>query len=57
MKGAWLGFSWRHTPAHFFRSILEGVAFEYAYYLHILRQLIPNLSLVEARVVGGAQKV
>jgi xylulokinase len=56
MKGAWLGFSWRHTPAHFFRSILEGVAFEYAYYLHILRQLIPDLSLVEARVVGGGAK-
>ena len=53
MRGAWLGFSWGHTQAHFFRAVLESVAFEYAYYLSILRDLIPNLSLVEARAVGG----
>ncbi|MFC1975087.1 FGGY-family carbohydrate kinase [Chloroflexota bacterium] len=58
MRGAWLGFSWGHTQAHFFRAILESVAFEYAYYLSILRDLIPNLSLLEARAVGGgAQSV
>ncbi len=53
MRGAWLGFSWGHTQAHFFRAVLESVAFEYAYYLGILRDLIPDLSLVEARAVGG----
>ena len=53
MRGAWLGFSWGHTQAHFFRAVLESVAYEYAYYLGILRELIPNLSLVEARAVGG----
>lgn len=53
MRGAWLGFSWGHTQAHFFRAVLESVAFEYAYYLRILRDLIPKLSLLEARVVGG----
>ncbi|MHC1784221.1 MAG: FGGY-family carbohydrate kinase [Anaerolineaceae bacterium] len=53
MRGAWLGFSWGHTQAHFFRAILEGVAFEYAYYLRILKTLLPGLELVEARAVGG----
>lgn len=53
MRGAWLGFSWGHTQAHFTRSVLESVAFEYAYYLGILRDLIPHLDLFEARVVGG----
>jgi xylulokinase len=48
-----MGFSWGHTQAHFFRAVLESVAFEYAYYLNILRDLIPDLSLLEARVVGG----
>jgi xylulokinase len=56
MRGAWVGFSWGHTQAHFFRSILEGIAFEYAYYLRILGELIPDLSLVEARVIGGGAK-
>lgn len=53
MRGAWLGFSWGHTQAHFARSLLESVTYEYAYYLGILRDLIPDLNLFEARVAGG----
>ena len=53
MRGSWLGFSFGHTQAHFVRSVLEGVAYEYAYYLSILQELIPDLALFESRVVGG----
>jgi xylulokinase len=53
MRGAWLGFSWGHTQAHFARAVLEGVAYEYAYYLSILRSLTAGLELVETRAVGG----
>jgi xylulokinase len=53
MRGAWLGFSWGHTQAHFIRAIAEGVAYEYAYYLRILRSLWPDQALTEARVIGG----
>ncbi len=56
MRGVWTGFSWKHTQAHFARAILEGIAFEYAYYLRILRDLLPNLSLSEARVIGGGAR-
>jgi xylulokinase len=56
MRGAWLGFSWSHTQAHFFRAVMEGVAFEYAYYLRILRELLPDLELTEARAVGGGAR-
>jgi xylulokinase len=56
MRGAWVGFSWGHTQAHFFRAILESVAYEYAYYLDILRGLLPELALVEARAVGGGAR-
>ncbi|MGD2143589.1 MAG: FGGY family carbohydrate kinase [Anaerolineae bacterium] len=56
MRGAWVGFSWGHTQDHFFRAVLESIAFEYAYYLRILRRLIPDLSLIEARVIGGGSK-
>ena len=51
-----MGFSWGHTQAHFARSVLESVAYEYAYYLKILRELIPGLNLFEARVVGGGAR-
>jgi xylulokinase len=56
MRGAWVGFSWGHTRAHFFRAILESVAFEYAYYLAILRDIIPDLDLKVARVIGGGAR-
>jgi xylulokinase len=56
MRGAWVGFSWGHTQAHFFRAILESVAYEYAYYLGILKDLLPDLSLLEARIVGGGAR-
>ena len=56
MRGAWVGFSWSHTQAHFARAILESIAYEYAYYLKILRQLMPKLEMVEARVVGGGAR-
>ena len=55
-RGAWTGFSWGHTRAHFFRSILESVAFEYSSYLAVLESLAPGLERVEARVVGGGAK-
>jgi xylulokinase len=56
MRGAWVGVSWSHSQAHFSRAILESIAFEYAYYLKILKELLPELKLVEARVVGGGAR-
>ena len=56
MRGAWVGVSWSHTQAHFARAILESIAYEYAYYLKILKELLPELKLVEARVVGGGAR-
>ncbi len=56
MRGAWAGFSWGHTRDYFTRALLESVAFEYSIYLSILRGLIPDLSLVEARVIGGGAR-
>ena len=56
MRGAWVGVSWSHSQAHFARAILESVAYEYAYYLKILRELLPELELVEARAVGGGAR-
>lgn len=56
MRGAWTGFSWSHTEAHFARSILESIAFEYAYYLRILREALPGLELNETRAIGGGAR-
>ena len=56
MRGAWIGVSWSHNQAHFTRAILESIAYEYAYYLNILKESLPELVLVEARVAGGGAR-
>lgn len=56
MRGIFAGFSWEHRRENLYRSVLEGIAFEYAYYLKIIRELIPDLSFKEVRVIGGGAK-
>jgi xylulokinase len=56
MRGAWVGFSWGHTHAHFMRAVLESVAFEYAYYLNVLCAQLPDLKFLQARAVGGGAR-
>ncbi len=56
MRGSWIGFSWSHKEPHFARSVLESIAYEYAYYLQILREALPDLALVEARAIGGGAR-
>jgi xylulokinase len=56
MRGVWIGFTWLHTQPHFLRAMLESIAFEYAYYLRILRQLLPGQQFSQARAAGGGSK-
>jgi xylulokinase len=56
MRGAWAGLTRHHGRSHMVRSVLEGVAYEYAHYLRILRELHPELDLREVRVVGGGAR-
>ena len=53
IRGAWVGLTWSHGPGHLYRAILESVAFEYAIYLGIARELLPGVEFSEVRVVGG----
>ena len=56
MRGAWIGLSWSHRQEHLIRAMLESVAFEYAYYLKIMRELLPDQNFYEARGMGGGAK-
>ncbi|MFW6381379.1 MAG: FGGY-family carbohydrate kinase [Bacillota bacterium] len=56
VKGNWTGFSWSHEKGHFYRSILESIAYEYRYYLKIIKNLFPETPFSEVRVIGGGSK-
>ena len=53
VRGSWLGFTWTHTRAHFYRSVLESIAYDYAQALEIVRSYTPDVHFSEVRVVGG----
>lgn len=52
-KGAWLGFTWTHKKEHFYRAVLEGIAYDHAHALRLIRDLYPQLKIDEVRVYGG----
>ena len=53
VRGAWVGFTWTHGRAHFYRALLESVAYEYALACRALRAAAPEAELGEVRVIGG----
>ena len=56
VRGAWAGFGWGHSKEHFYRSIMESIAYEYYYYMKIEKELFSNIGLSEVRVIGGGSK-
>jgi xylulokinase len=53
LRGAWVGFTWTHGRAHFYRALLESVAYEYALACRAVRVAAPDTVLGEVRVIGG----
>lgn len=53
VRGLWIGFGWGHRKEHLYRAILESVAYEYALYLARMRELFPQASFPEVRVMSG----
>ena len=56
LKGSFAGLDFRHTRAHLYRAVLEAVAYEYAYYLSILKSLHPGSAFDRMLTVGGGAK-
>ena len=56
VRGLWQGFSWKHKKGHFYRSIMESIAYEYLHYLEIQKKLFPHIKFKEVRVIGGGSR-
>ena len=52
VRGLWAGFTWAHGKPHLYRSLLEGVAYEYATYLRIEQELLPGRPLHRSARAG-----
>jgi len=56
VRGAWLGFTWTHGRPHFYRALLESIAYDFAQALDVVREYIPEVQFNEVRVIGGGAK-
>ncbi|MEM0440198.1 MAG: FGGY family carbohydrate kinase [Candidatus Caldarchaeum sp.] len=56
IRGMWLGFTWKHSTQHMYRSILESIAFEYNHYTSMLRKLLTNIDITQVRGIGGGSR-
>lgn len=56
LKGAWLGLDFKHTRGHMYRSVMESIAYEYRYYLSVLRSLYPKSGFSSMVTIGGGAK-
>jgi xylulokinase len=56
LRGSWAGLTWKHKREHLYRSILEGIAFEYRHYLENFRRLYPDMALKRMKIIGGGSK-
>jgi xylulokinase len=53
VRGTWIGFTWTHQRAHFYRAILESIAYDYAQALVSLEHYLPSIQRHDVRVIGG----
>ncbi len=56
MRGAWFGITRAHGLGRLYRSLLEGVALEYALYRDAVLALRPGMALTELRATGGGAR-
>jgi xylulokinase len=56
LKGSFSGLDFRHTRAHLYRAVMEAVAYEYDYYLSVLRSLYPREQFNTMLTIGGGAK-
>ena len=56
VRGLWAGFGWGHTKEHFYRSIMESIAYEYHYFMKIEKELFDKQQFKEVCVIGGGAR-
>ena len=55
-KGAWVGFTWSHRREHFYRALLESVAFDQYLALQAMRRTYPEMRPDEIVLFGGGAR-
>jgi len=53
VRGLFVGHTWAHTRMHFYRAILESIAYDHYLTREIVRELLPGLELGTVTAIGS----
>ena len=53
VRGLFVGHTWAHTRMHFYRAILESIAYDHYLTREIVRELLPGLELGAVTAIGS----
>ena len=56
IKGSFIGLNLAHKRGHLFRAIMEGIAYEYKFYLDVLKDTGIDIQISNVFVMGGGAK-
>lgn len=56
VRGSFIGLNWAHKRGHLYRAIMEGIAYEYKYYLSVLKDIGIKTEIQRVYVMGGGAK-
>lgn len=56
LRGSFTGLAWTHSRGHLFHAVLEGIAYEYRFYLNALHSLFPEYRFDKMLAVGGGAR-
>ena len=56
IRGCFIGHTWAHTPYHFYRAILESIAYDHYCTREIALELVPEINTREITAIGSGVK-
>jgi xylulokinase len=56
VRGLFIGHTWAHTRMHFYRAILESIAYDHYLTRQIIRELLPETELGSVTAIGSGAR-
>ena len=56
VRGSFIGLNFAHKRGHLYRAIMEGIAYEYQYYLNVLKDIGIDTQIEKVFGMGGGAK-
>ena len=58
VRGLFIGHTWAHTPYHFYRALLESIAYDHYLTKQIIQSLVPGIDFPSVTAIGsGAESL